>query len=167
MTSVTVEEILTFLKETRISLTIDGEDLIARPSALITPEVVATLTESKRDLIKALRPLSSEAEVFKLAREYFGLDGDQTSPGLVAKWSREFGYISLYNPADGTWHDTNWKDAPEWARRESRKRKELWKAGNRRAFDLSAAEMRKIWEAEHPAPEEGIVEDHPLEKGSE
>jgi hypothetical protein len=84
--------------------------------------------------------------------------------GLVAAWSGEFGYIALHDPTTGEWHDLRTEDAPPWAKSEAFKRKDLYKAGNRRAFRLTAREMEEIWEQEHSAPEdEGIVEDHPID----
>lgn len=84
--------------------------------------------------------------------------------GLIARWSREFGYISMHDPTTGEWHDVSWKDAPDWAKWEARKRKELYKGGDRGAYWLMAREMRIIWEDENPPPiEEGIIEDYPVE----
>lgn len=143
-------EVLARLERTGITLTLDGSDLVARPTSAVDGEIVEILRENKADLVEAL-----QARMQALA--------SASSLGLVAQWSREFGYISIHDPTTGEWHDISWKDAPEWAKWEARKRKELWKAGNRRAFDLKAAEMEEIWKAEHPEEEEGIVEEHPLE----
>jgi len=85
--------------------------------------------------------------------------------GLVATWSVEFGYISLHDPTTGEWHDLRTADAPGWAMGEARRRKELYKSGNRRAYRLTARDIEEIWEAEHAEPEEGIVEEHPVEEG--
>ncbi len=85
--------------------------------------------------------------------------------GLVARWASEFGYVSIHAPASGEWYDLRTKDAPGWAVREARKRKELWKAGEPRAYELTSIEMQRIWEAEQPAVrEEGIVEEYPVEE---
>jgi hypothetical protein len=83
--------------------------------------------------------------------------------GLVATWSIEFGYVSIHDPATGEWWDLQTKDAPDWAAREARKRKELYKDGNRRAYRLTSREMEDIWEAERVSEPEGIVEDLPVE----
>lgn len=58
------------------------------------------------------------------------------------------------------------KDAPRWARWEARKRKELYRAGDRRAYELTSRHMAQIWEAELEREEvdEGIVEEHPPEE---
>jgi hypothetical protein len=82
--------------------------------------------------------------------------------GLVATWSGEFGYVSLHDPTTGEWHDLKTTVAPEWAVGEARQRKELYKSGNRRAYRLSARDMEEVWKSDQP-PEEGIVEDYPLE----
>ncbi len=75
--------------------------------------------------------------------------------GLVAKWSpKAFGFTSIHDPTTGEWHDLRTKDAPAWAKGEAMKRKELYKGGNRRAYDLRASEMREIWELETAAEEE-------------
>jgi len=79
--------------------------------------------------------------------------------GLVASWSVEFGFVSMHDPTNGEWHDLPTKEAPEWAVREARKRKELYRNGNRKAFRLTSLEMEEIWEAERPVEEEGIVEE--------
>jgi hypothetical protein len=57
-------------------------------------------------------------------------------------------------------------DAPDWAVREARKRKELYKNSNRRAYRLTSREMEDIWEAEREPEPEGIVEDFPIEEVS-
>ena len=84
--------------------------------------------------------------------------------GLVATWSVEFGYVALHDPTSGEWHDLRTKDAPEWPVREARKRKELYRDGNRKAYRLTSQEMEEIWETERPLEEEGIVEDYPVEE---
>jgi hypothetical protein len=82
--------------------------------------------------------------------------------GLIATWSAEFGHVSLHDPTTGDWHDLKTTVAPEWAVGEARRRKELYKSGNRRAYRLSAHDMEEVWKSHQP-PEEGIVEDYPVE----
>ena len=82
--------------------------------------------------------------------------------GLVATWSGEFGYVSLHDPTTGEWHDLKTTDAPGWAVGEARRRKELYKGGNRRAYRLTAHDMEEAWKDDQ-VPEEGIVEDYPVE----
>ncbi len=81
--------------------------------------------------------------------------------GLVARWSSEFGYVSMHDPTTGEWHDVQTKDAPPWAGWEAAKRKELRRTEGATRM-LSAAEMEEIWETERYA-EEAIVEEHPVE----
>lgn len=47
---------------------------------------------------------------------------------------------------------------------EARKRKELYRDGNRKAYRLTSREMEEVWEAEYVSEPEGIVEDHPVEE---
>ena len=60
--------------------------------------------------------------------------------GLIATWSVEFGYVSLHDPTTGEWWDLRTTDAPGWAMGEARRRKELYKSGNQRAYRLTARE---------------------------
>jgi predicted Zn-ribbon and HTH transcriptional regulator len=154
----TVDEILVSLEEAGITLTLDGSDLVARPTAAVTTEMVDLLREHKAEVLTALEggTISSKEE------EEEAYD----KRGLVAKFSREFGYILILDPTAGSWHGLHWKDAPEWARWEARKRKELWRAGDRRALDLTSAEMQRIWDAEHPPEPDYIVEEYPLENNA-
>ena len=69
----------------------------------------------------------------------------------------------MHDPATGEWWDVQTKDAPSWALSEARKRKELYRDGNHRAYRLTSREMEEIWETERP-PEKGIVEEHPIEE---
>jgi hypothetical protein len=85
--------------------------------------------------------------------------------GLIAKWSKHFGYVSIHDPILGEWWDVAFKEAPEWALDEARRRKELWRAGRRDAYTLNPAQMEELWQAkqsELSEADEGIVEDHPL-----
>ncbi|PLS83098.1 MAG: hypothetical protein CYG60_22690 [Actinobacteria bacterium] len=77
-----VEEILGRVKAAGITLTYSNETkkLIAKPTSAVTPEIVAALRECREEIIDSLRPVKSEAEVFDLARGYFGL-GDRGRDG--------------------------------------------------------------------------------------
>jgi TubC N-terminal docking domain len=70
---VKADEVLAILKEEGITLSVDGEDLIARPTPAVTPELVALIREHKASLASELRPIRCEAEVFELARKHFGI----------------------------------------------------------------------------------------------
>jgi len=87
--------------------------------------------------------------------------------GLVSTWADTFGFVSIHDPVTGEWHDLQTKDAPEWTLWEARKRKELYRVGNRKAYRLTSREMEEIWEAERPITEEGIVEEYPVEEEDE
>jgi hypothetical protein len=87
--------------------------------------------------------------------------------GLVATWSMVFGYVSIHDPTTGEWYDVPTKEAPDWAKREAFKRKELYKDGNRRAYRLTSHEMEEILEAERVPEPEGIIEEHPIEEERE
>ncbi|MBA3474948.1 MAG: hypothetical protein H0T57_17290 [Rubrobacter sp.] len=98
--------------------------------------------------------------------------------GLVARWSHEFGYISVHDPTTGEWHDVATNEVPDWAKREAFKRKELYRDGNRKAYRLTAREMEEIYEQErvemweHPwarpaVTDEGIVYEDYLEEEGE
>jgi hypothetical protein len=82
--------------------------------------------------------------------------------GLIVRWSYEFGYVSIHDPTTGEWHDLPMKDAPDWAKREAFKRKELRKHEGITRL-LTAREMEGVWEKEQAPEPEGIVEDHPIE----
>ncbi|MDP9484890.1 MAG: hypothetical protein M3Q49_03685 [Actinomycetota bacterium] len=129
--------------------------------------------------------IRSEGEVFEIARACLGhsapVEDSGPAPafivrtrerraqragevGLVARWSKKFGFVSIHDPTTGEWHDVSWKVAPSWAKWEARKRKDLGRSGDGRAYDLPASGIREIWETENlPAEEEGIVEEHPVE----
>jgi TubC N-terminal docking domain len=136
------------LEKAGISVVVSGEDLVARPTALVTDDVREFIKDYKTDLLAHLCD-----------------DG----LGLIAAWSKaEFGYVSLHDPTTGEWHDVATKNAPGWAKWECRKRKELYKAGDARASRLSSKQMSEIWEDEHPdLEEEGIIEDHQIEEDYE
>jgi hypothetical protein len=73
--------------------------------------------------------------------------------GLVARWSREFGYISIHDPTTGDWHDLAMKDAPAWAKKEARKRKELWRFHGV-TETLTVEEMEDVWLEEEATPKD-------------
>lgn len=127
--------------------------------------------------------ITSEAEVRELAREYFNLPGAEPPllrakreqaardsgahrRGLVAKWApyeTARGHISIHDPGSGEWYDVQYKDVSGWAQREARRRAELYKNGNRHAYELNSAQMHEIWQEEHPPESDYIVEEHPLD----
>lgn len=155
------KQLLCRLAASGISLTLTrrGEEdkLVAKPTALVSPEILEELRANKATLIEALRDGEPDLPPF-IQRQL-----DRASElGLVAKWSRTFGYVSLHDPVDGSWHDIPTEDAEGWMLWEASKRKELWRGGDRRAYDLAAREMQDLWDRDHPSPEPGIVEETPL-----
>jgi hypothetical protein len=82
--------------------------------------------------------------------------------GMCAKWAREFGYISILDPTTGTWIDLPTKEAPDWAVREARKRREIRKHGGINRF-LTSREIAEHVEPPRDQAPEGIVETHPDE----
>lgn len=63
--------------------------------------------------------------------------------GLVARFSPEFGFISIHDPTTGEWHDVTMKDAPQWAKSEASRRKRLRKAGDYQLY--TARELAELW----------------------
>jgi len=73
--------------------------------------------------------------------------GQAARLGLIAAWSHEFGYVSLHDSITGEWHDLPNAEAPDWAKREAFKRKELGKLGGV-ADLLTRAELEEVWDRE-------------------
>ncbi len=107
---------------------------------------------------------NAQSPTAKTAETANGYKDGASELSLIATWSREFGYVSIHDPTAGEWYDLRTKDAPDWAVREARRRKELYKDGNRKAYRLTSREMEEDWEAERVPESEGIVEDHPVEE---
>jgi hypothetical protein len=160
MVAPSIEGVLADASSKGITLTLERRDgvqkLIARPSSAVTPEVAATLKENKVSIIATL--------LGEARRPADGHRREAHRLGLVARWSRDFGFISIHDPTTGEWHDLKAEDAPGWAKREAHKRRELRRAGDPRAHDLTREDMEEIWETEHLGKEEGIIEDHPVEE---
>lgn len=96
------------LREQDIRLEADGLTLrVDAPAEIDTEELRATLREHKRALIRHL-----ERERRRL--------GEADRCGLVIKWSREPGYISLHDPTTGEWHDLATTDCPPWILEDAR-----------------------------------------------
>ena len=82
--------------------------------------------------------------------------GEAGRLGLIAAWSHEFGYVSLHDPITGEWHDLPTKEAPDWAKREAFKRKELEKLGGVAGL-LTRAELEEVWEREKMTADSGSI----------
>ena len=88
------------LRRQDIRLEADGLTLrVNVPEERDTDELRATLREHKRALIRLLE------------RERRRLE-EAASRGLVTKWSREPGWISLHDPTTGEWHDVKASECP-------------------------------------------------------
>ena len=81
---------------------------------------------------------------------------------MIATWSSTFGYVSIRDPIDGSWHDVQVADAPGWALGEARTRKQLYRSGRVGAYRLTSSQMEEIWQEEHLPEPEGIVDPNPL-----
>ncbi len=141
----------------------DGQNLLVigpveKPKTSVNPPRKTSNTPNKREAESE----SLETSISTPSETSNTLETDEL--GLISAWSGEFGFISMHDPATGEWHDLHWKDAPEWARWEARKRKDLYKNGNRRAHRLTSREIGEIWASENrSSDEEGILEEHPVE----
>jgi hypothetical protein len=164
-----------------VSFRLVGGKVRFRPTSLLTDDERDQLARVK-DEVRALvaeDAITDEDQVFDLAEEILGSFPSPPSGaehagstraekraairGLTAKWSREFGYITIHDPTTGDSVDVATNDAPPWAKWEAGERKSRWRGGDKRAYDLTASEMEEIWAAEHPPePELGIVEEHPI-----
>jgi len=122
-----------------------------------------TLERLKDRLKNAPTPKPPTDKTDKIASDY-NLE-KAAKLGLVACWSKEFGFVGIHDPASGEWHDVPVKEAPPWALSESRKRKELYRAGDYRAYRLTSEQMEATWHDEHHQPDEGLIDEH--EKGAD
>jgi hypothetical protein len=88
------------LRERDVDLEADGLMLrVDAPIEADTEELRARLREHKRALIRLLE------------RERRRLE-EAASRGLVIKWSREPGWISLHDPTTGDWHEVKVSECP-------------------------------------------------------
>jgi len=89
----TARDLLEELGERDVRLEAEGLVLhVDAPTGVATDELRAALRKHKRDLIRLL-----ERERLRLE------EADRL--GLVIRWSREPGWISLHDPATGEWHE--------------------------------------------------------------
>jgi TubC N-terminal docking domain len=71
------------------------------PSGEFTEELRAALAEHKHSLIRLLEKDRRRLE-----------DADRR--GLVIRWSREPGYVSIHDPTTGEWHEVAASGCPPW-----------------------------------------------------
>jgi hypothetical protein len=69
------------------------------PAGAITPDTLAALRESKSQLLMLLR-----REERKAKQEWRKLE-EAGRRGLVIKWAKEPGWITLHDPTTGEWHE--------------------------------------------------------------
>ena len=90
------------LRQQGIRLKAEGLMLrVDAPEEAVTDELRHTLREHRRALIRHLE------------RERKRLE-EANRRGLVIKWSREPGYISLHDPTTGEWHEVLSSECPPW-----------------------------------------------------
>src|SRR5215210_6399761 len=90
------------LRRKDVRLEVDGLMLhVDAPDTLDTEELRITLREHKRALIRLL-----ERERRKLE------DADRR--GLVIRFAREPGYLSVHDPTTGDWHELQTSGCPPW-----------------------------------------------------
>jgi hypothetical protein len=93
LTSGAVRALLEDLRERDVRLVADGLSMhVDAPKDVLTEEDKQNLAENKQQLLKLLH------------RERKRLE-DANRRGLVIKWSREPGWISLHDPTTGEWHE--------------------------------------------------------------
>ena len=85
--------LLTELRTLGVELAVEGDGLtVDAPPAVITEDLRSAMVENKPRLLKLLTWEQRKLE-----------EADRR--GLVIRWSREPGYISLHDPLTGEWHD--------------------------------------------------------------
>ncbi len=85
-----------------IRLKADGLILdVDAPTGADTGELRAKLRKHKLDLIRLLE------------RERKRLE-EANRRGLVIKWAREPGYVSIHDPTTGEWHEVAAPECPSW-----------------------------------------------------
>jgi hypothetical protein len=90
------------LRERDVRLEVEGLVLhVDAPAEADTDELRAVLREHKRDLIRLLERERKRLE-----------EADRR--GLVIKWSKEPGYVSIHDPTTGEWHEVALSRCPSW-----------------------------------------------------
>ena len=129
--------------------------------------VLGSIAEVREFAGEYLSTPEAESPLRRAQREQAARANGAHLRGMVAKWADyeiAKGHISMHDPGSGEWHDITYRDAQSWARWEARKRTELYRGGDRRAYELTSRQMEQIWEQDHAEPTDLIVEDHPIEE---
>jgi hypothetical protein len=99
------------LRERGIRLKVDGLMLrVDAPTEADTVELRTTLRAHKRALIR-LRASCAHAPA------------EANRRGLVIRWSREPGWISLHDPTTGEWHEVAASGCPPWILEDAKARR--------------------------------------------
>jgi hypothetical protein len=106
-----VKALLEELRERDVRLEADGLALnVDAPARALTGELHVALREHKRALIRLL-----ERERRKLE--------EAESCGLVIRFSREPGYLSVHDPTTGDWHELLASGCPPWMLEDAKMRR--------------------------------------------
>ncbi len=90
------------LRRRDVRLEADGLMLrVDAPSGVFTEELRATLAQRKHSVIRLLEKERRRLE-------------DADGRGLVIRWSREPGYVSIHDPTTGEWHEVTASGCPPW-----------------------------------------------------
>ncbi len=97
---VSVAALLEELRRQDVCLEADGLMLrVNAPTEAVTEELLTVLREHKRDLVRLLERERKRLE-----------EADRR--GLVIRWAREPGWISLHDPTTGEWHEVKASECP-------------------------------------------------------
>jgi TubC N-terminal docking domain len=106
-----MSELLQDLRSKDVCLEADGLILrVDAPDGVDVEEMSTILRKHKRALIRLLE------------RERRRLE-EAASRGLVIKWSREPGYLSVHDPTTGDWHDLLASCCPPWMLEDAKARR--------------------------------------------
>jgi hypothetical protein len=112
-------ELLQDLRSKDVCLEADGLILrVDAPDGVDVEEMSTILRKHKRALIRLLE------------RERRRLE-EAASRGLVIKWSREPGYLSVHDPTTGDWHELPASCCPPWMLEDARARRRRKGRSNR------------------------------------
>src|ERR671916_3188802 len=90
------------LSERDVRLEADGLTLnVDAPARALTEELHVALREHKRALIRLLERERRKVE-------------EAESRGLLIRFSREPGYLSVHDPTTGDWHELQASSCPPW-----------------------------------------------------
>ena len=107
----TVRELLEELRARGVRLQAEGLTLhVDAPAGGLTGELRSALRDNKRDLIRLFE------------RERLRLE-EADRRGLIVKWARQPGYVSIHDPTAGEWHEVATSECPPWGLDEAKARR--------------------------------------------